>query len=112
MARDTNQPDRLREMFAALDNDPYVVAECLARPLLAERLAREWYAFDSRFHGELSKEVRARLEAVPVEEGLRNLGGEYSEVVWRKSAAVGPGLVGQRPRWPASERLDQPTGTR
>jgi hypothetical protein len=27
----------LRELFAALDNDPYVIAECLARPVLVER---------------------------------------------------------------------------
>src|SRR5438477_1963247 len=38
MARDTKQPEVLRELFAALGNDPFVIAECLARPLLAERL--------------------------------------------------------------------------
>ena len=38
MAQDTRQPEVLRELFAALGNDPFVIAECLARPLLAERL--------------------------------------------------------------------------
>ena len=38
MARDTKQPEFLRELFAALGNDPAVIAECLARPTLAERL--------------------------------------------------------------------------
>jgi hypothetical protein len=28
----------LREIFEALGNDPFVIAECLARPVLAERL--------------------------------------------------------------------------
>jgi len=28
----------LRELFAALGNDPFVIAECLATPLLTERL--------------------------------------------------------------------------
>jgi hypothetical protein len=37
MASHTKQPDVLRELFAALGNDPFVIAECLARPLLAER---------------------------------------------------------------------------
>jgi len=37
MARDTKQPDVLRELLSALGNDPFVIAECLARPLLAER---------------------------------------------------------------------------
>src|SRR5213592_723525 len=38
MAKHTKQPEVLRELFEALDNDPFVVAECLARPVLAERL--------------------------------------------------------------------------
>ncbi len=37
MARDTKQPEVLRELFDALGNDPFVIAECLARPVLAER---------------------------------------------------------------------------
>jgi hypothetical protein len=41
MARDTKQPQMLREIFAALGNDPAVIAECLARPALAERLINE-----------------------------------------------------------------------
>src|SRR5213083_435071 len=39
MAQHTKQPEVLRELFAALGNDPFVIAECLARPLLAERFA-------------------------------------------------------------------------
>jgi N-acetylneuraminic acid mutarotase len=38
MARDTKQPEMLRELFEALSNDPFVIAECLARPVLAERM--------------------------------------------------------------------------
>jgi N-acetylneuraminic acid mutarotase len=38
MAQHTRQPEVLRELFAALGNDPFVIAECLARPLLAGRL--------------------------------------------------------------------------
>jgi N-acetylneuraminic acid mutarotase len=38
MASHTKQPDVLGELFAALGNDPFVIAECLARPILAERL--------------------------------------------------------------------------
>src|ERR1043166_2000142 len=37
MARDTKQPEVLRELFQALGNDPAVIAECLVRPVLAER---------------------------------------------------------------------------
>src|ERR1700749_1705086 len=38
MVRNTKQPEALRELFEALGNDPFVVAECLARPVLIERL--------------------------------------------------------------------------
>src|SRR6266478_4817264 len=33
MARNTKQPEVLRELFEALGNDPSVIAECLARPV-------------------------------------------------------------------------------
>src|SRR4030095_6280788 len=38
MAQHSKQPEVLRELFATLDNDPFVIAECLARPVLSERL--------------------------------------------------------------------------
>jgi len=39
MASHTKQPDVLRKVFEALGNDPFVIAECLARPVLVERFA-------------------------------------------------------------------------
>jgi N-acetylneuraminic acid mutarotase len=38
MANNSKQPEVLRELFEALGNNPFVIAECLARPVLAERL--------------------------------------------------------------------------
>jgi len=46
MAKQTKQPEVLRELFEALGNDPLVAAECLARPILAERLFKS--ALDSQ----------------------------------------------------------------
>src|SRR6266478_1553391 len=46
MTRDTKQPNVLRELFEALGDDPAVIAECLARPILAERLAADLSARD------------------------------------------------------------------
>ena len=60
MAQHTKQPEVLRELFEALGNDPFVIAECLARPALAERLVTNCYAHDQRFHGEL-KTASAKL---------------------------------------------------
>ena len=41
MAKHTKQPNVLRELFDTLGNDPFVIAECLARPVLTERLTAE-----------------------------------------------------------------------
>jgi hypothetical protein len=38
MAQHTRQPEMLHEFFDALGDDPFVIAECLGRPVLAERL--------------------------------------------------------------------------
>jgi hypothetical protein len=52
MARDTKQSEVLRELFEALGNDPAVIAECLARPILAERLIADFSAQDQTRHVE------------------------------------------------------------
>ncbi len=38
MAQSTKQPAVLRELFEALADDPFVIAECLAKPVLTDRL--------------------------------------------------------------------------
>jgi hypothetical protein len=42
MGSHTLHPRVLLELFGALDNDSFVIAECLARPLVAERLSTEF----------------------------------------------------------------------
>ena len=43
MARDTRDGAMLQELFHALHDDPFVIAETLARQTLAERLIRNWH---------------------------------------------------------------------
>jgi N-acetylneuraminic acid mutarotase len=85
MARNTKQPDVLRELFAALGNDSFVIAECLARPALAERLLTNWYAYDERIHGELKQRAQAELQEHPSVEQMKQLSGGYSEIELVKS---------------------------
>ena len=85
MAERTRQPEVLRELFDALGNDPFVIAECLARPALAERLVRNWYAYDQRVHGELKQRVEANLHAHPTIEQMKQASGKYSEIELVKS---------------------------
>jgi N-acetylneuraminic acid mutarotase len=50
VARQSRLPERLREIVAALHDDPILVQEALVRPPLVRRLARDFYAFDARMH--------------------------------------------------------------
>src|SRR5262249_38805310 len=50
MRRTTRLPERLQELFAALNNDPVKIRECLARPALVSRLLRNFYATDPKIH--------------------------------------------------------------
>src|SRR5256886_5059524 len=85
MASHTKQPGVLREIFAALGNDPFVIAECLARPVLAERVITELYAHDSRFHGELKRRAEAELRTHPSVREMKQTSGMYTEMEWIKS---------------------------
>jgi N-acetylneuraminic acid mutarotase len=80
MAKHTKQPEVLREVFEALGNDPFVIAECLARPSLAERLLTSWYAYDERIHSELKQRAEAELLGHPSVEQMKQLRGNYSEI--------------------------------
>jgi N-acetylneuraminic acid mutarotase len=80
MALHTKQPEVLRELFEALGNDPFVIAECLARPALSERLLTNFYAHDQRFHGALTQRAEADLQTHHSVEQMKQLSGKYSEI--------------------------------
>jgi hypothetical protein len=98
MAQHTKQPEVLRELFAALGNDPYVIAECLARPALSERLLTNLYAHDQRFHGELKQRAKAELQAHHTVRQMKQTNGKYSEIELVRSDSEE--IVGQAPRLP------------
>src|SRR5438874_10310686 len=88
IASHTKQPEVLREIFAALGNDPFVIAECLSRPVLAERLITELYAHDQRFHGELKWRAQAELRTHGNARQMKQTSGAYTEIEWIKSDAA------------------------
>jgi N-acetylneuraminic acid mutarotase len=57
MVRNTKRPEILGELFAALDQDPNLIAEVLVRPIVADRLIRQRYSADSRFSTQKSFDV-------------------------------------------------------
>jgi len=111
MAKHTKDPDMLRELFAALNNDPVLIVECLARPVLADRLVRNWYAFDGRFHGELKTRVLREVQGLDGVRILKSMSGEYGEYVFLKGDPKAT-MAGQSPaerildgtEWDASSR--------
>ncbi len=80
MAQNTKQPEVLRELFEALGNDPFVIAECLARPALSERLLTNLYTHDKRFHGQLRQHAEADLQAHNSIKQMKQTGGKYYEI--------------------------------
>src|SRR5947199_960141 len=75
----TKQPGVLGEIFAALGNDAFVIAECLARPVLAERLVTKLYAHDQRFHGELKRRAEVELRTHRGVGQMKQTRGMYTE---------------------------------
>ena len=51
IARQSRLPERLKEIYDALHNDPILIQECFVRPVLADRLAKSFFASDARIQG-------------------------------------------------------------
>jgi N-acetylneuraminic acid mutarotase len=60
IARHSRLPERLQEIYAALDSNPVLIEECFARRSLVDRLARSLFSADERFHSD----ERAQAEAL------------------------------------------------
>ncbi len=78
IVRDSRAPAVLQDLFNALDDDPSVIANCVARPLLVERLVRDAYATDRTLHASQWEAIR-RFEqsAASPRDALQN-GAEVS----------------------------------
>jgi N-acetylneuraminic acid mutarotase len=58
MAAGTRMPGRLGGLHAVLGSDPALIRECLARPALVDRLARNFFAYDATIHAQARREAR------------------------------------------------------
>jgi len=63
MAEHTRQPEILREFFEALGSDPFVIAECLARPAVTDRLSSDQSTIGQQDGGTPAQRVEAQLLA-------------------------------------------------
>ena len=82
MARQTKAPETLRELFAALHDDPFLIAECLARPTLTRRLVASGFAEDERIHGAQRRALVGKLVGVEDLATLQRLDGVHAETTF------------------------------
>lgn len=97
MARDTKDPEMLRELFAATGGGERA-ALCLALPELAKSRLSGLYAEDPEIHRPLREQAETALASVSQLEALADLGAEVSETVLvrsQESAAAGLDLGGE-----------------
>ncbi len=87
MAQQSTQPEMLGELWQALDNDPFLVAECLALPLLAERLAHSRFEYDNRIHGDVRRQAEQEFAWLAESGTHSTVSGSYREVELRRGTA-------------------------
>jgi hypothetical protein len=83
MTRETRAPEMLSELYAALGNDPGLIAETLARPTLVDRLIRDLYSGDARFHGATRRIAEGALLSAPGVDAMKTLGGRFERRILR-----------------------------
>src|SRR5262245_35189976 len=99
MAQNTKQPEVLRELFEALGNDPFVIAECLAKSVLSERLVANF---------EYDKE--------PLDSALPRAEKQLPKLLTRASANYTLPTIPDAPNgcvdntWTATSTINAPTG--
>jgi N-acetylneuraminic acid mutarotase len=118
MASASRQPEVLDDLFAALGNDPHLIAEMLARPILAERLARNFYEQDSRFNAKKVsfntwwEQTRDRFEAVVKEPAFQysvkavvQSNAQPAAESWRSLYAQPEGDIAMSAVWTGTEMI-------
>ena len=86
MAKGSRDPAVLQELFLALGNDPYLIAETLGRQMLADRLIRNWYANDARLHRDTRARAEAALASCASVDRMNSMNGEYRETTLKLRA--------------------------
>ena len=88
IARDTRLPERLAAVYAALGNDPFLVKECFVRPVLVDRLVRNFFAFDPEIHAAARRDAESLRDALLAGRLDAQSAHPYRSL-WRLEAAYG-----------------------
>jgi N-acetylneuraminic acid mutarotase len=105
MSRDTRMPERLRELFDALSGDPFLIKECLARPIVVDRLAKAAFSTDPAIH------ATARRQADALRRALATKGSPPTASNVRRTVVTGTAfhaIDGAKGRFPAASLSETP----
>jgi N-acetylneuraminic acid mutarotase len=99
MARETRLPGRLGELYAALGHDPFLIEECLARATLADRLSRNFFAYNQVIHDEARRQAEilhheletGGIDLQTVRTGQQIMGATVDEVFLVEAQDAGGG---------------------
>jgi N-acetylneuraminic acid mutarotase len=109
MARDSRAPEALREMFAALGNDPDRIAQALVLPAMTDRLIRRLYAYDASLQGatrhRAEKAVRRFQDPADMQRLASESKGEYSETSYFERRGDDAGALAAEDTTPGAVRL-------
>ena len=106
MASHTRQSEVLRELFAALGNDPFVIAECLARPILSERLANQLHAgANAPSNAECMASLAAKTEIGSATTGQPEFDYDLPQIA---SSPVGDPVADRVGHWNGTSATDAP----
>ncbi|MBI3449063.1 MAG: hypothetical protein HY049_09130 [Acidobacteria bacterium] len=103
IAARTQYPDRLRELYSALGDDPDLIAECVARPALVARRTRDHFAHDESIHGAARRqitELRRRLVSEEISADAPRRGRTEVEIVSESPEEALTGSLSPTPRIP------------
>ena len=109
MVRESRSPEVLARLFAALGDEPYLVAECLARPSLGRRRLRAHFSRDRTVHGPLEARIRHELKSADNISDLRAVSGNLVKVTVDRTqedplaGKVGGAGADAGIPWPASD---------
>src|SRR6266496_2635517 len=104
MAQHTKQPKVLRELFEALGNDPFVIAECLARPVLSKRLVSSLDAKQIKA-GVLKPTVMAAATANYTLPAITDGANGCTDDTWASMATAPSGRYSHTAVWTGSEMI-------
>src|SRR5262249_8907350 len=86
MAQKSRMPERLMELQRALKGDRFLFEETVDRAALADRLSRNFFTFDERFHHQARLEIeRVRGRVVTGKESPLSGRGNISDFVLKGS---------------------------